>query len=121
VVLGPEELPVEVLQFHPTVDGVLVSTAGKTVKVWDVAKQQPLTGTVTLEGLPFSGSPCLDNPPFSIGVFGSVFFKKSRVGEMAQWVRVPNCSSRGPEFKSQQPHGGSQPPVTRSDALFWCV
>lgn len=43
VVLGPEELPVEVLQFHPTVDGVLVSTAGKTVKVWDVAKQQPLT------------------------------------------------------------------------------
>lgn len=64
VVLGPEVLPVEVLQFHPTVDGVLVSTAGRTVKVWDVAKQQPLTGMVTLEGLPFSGSPCLDNPPF---------------------------------------------------------
>jgi hypothetical protein len=42
-------------------------------------------------------------------------------GEMAQWVRVPNCSSKGPEFKSQQPHGGSQPSVTRSDALFWCV
>jgi hypothetical protein len=32
-----------------------------------------------------------------------------------------DCSSRGPEFKSQQPHGGSQPPVMRSDALFWCV
>jgi hypothetical protein len=32
-----------------------------------------------------------------------------------------NCSSRGPEFKSQQPHGGSQPSVMRSDALFWCV
>jgi hypothetical protein len=31
-----------------------------------------------------------------------------------------HCSSEGPEFKSQQPHGGSQPPVTRSDALFWC-
>ncbi|XP_052051806.1 coronin-7 [Apodemus sylvaticus] len=43
VVLGPEELPVEVLQFHPTADGVLVSAAGRTVKVWDVAKQQPLT------------------------------------------------------------------------------
>lgn len=43
VVLGPEELPVDVLQFHPTADGVLVSTAGRTVKVWDVAKQQHLT------------------------------------------------------------------------------
>ena len=42
-------------------------------------------------------------------------------GEMAQWVRAPDCSSKGPKFKSQQPHGGSQPPVMRSDALFWCV
>jgi hypothetical protein len=25
---------------------------------------------------------------------------------MTQWVRVPDCSSEGPEFKSQQPHGG---------------
>jgi hypothetical protein len=37
-----------------------------------------------------------------------------RAGEMAQWVRAPDCSSEGPEFKSQQPHGGSQPSVTRS-------
>jgi hypothetical protein len=44
-----------------------------------------------------------------------------RAGEMAQWVRAPDCSSKGPEFKSQQPHGGSQPSVMRSDALFWCV
>jgi hypothetical protein len=42
-------------------------------------------------------------------------------GEMAQWVRAPDCSSEGPKFKSQQPHGGSQPPVMRSDALFWCI
>jgi hypothetical protein len=39
----------------------------------------------------------------------------------AQWVRVPDCSSEGPEFKSQQPHGGSQPSVARSDSLFWSV
>ena len=32
-----------------------------------------------------------------------------------------NCSSKGPEFKSQQPHGGSQPSVTRSDSIFWSV
>jgi hypothetical protein len=33
-------------------------------------------------------------------------------------VKSTHCSSRGPEFKSQQPRGGSQPPVMRSDALF---
>jgi hypothetical protein len=33
-------------------------------------------------------------------------------GEMAQWVRAPDRSSEGPKFKSQQPHGGSQPSVT---------
>jgi hypothetical protein len=47
---------------------------------------------------------------------------RHRAGEMAQRVRVLTAStSRGPEFNSQQPHGGSQPPVMRSDALFWCV
>ena len=35
-------------------------------------------------------------------------------------VKSTNCSSRGPEFKSQHPHGGSQPSVMGSDALF-CV
>jgi hypothetical protein len=50
-----------------------------------------------------------------------IYVKKSWAGEMAQWVRVPDCSSKDPVFKSQQPHGGSQPSVTRSDALFWCV
>jgi len=36
-------------------------------------------------------------------------------------VKSTGCSSKGPEFKSQQPHGGSQPSVMRSGALFWCV
>jgi hypothetical protein len=36
-------------------------------------------------------------------------------------VKSTDCSSEGPEFKSQQPHGGSQPSVTKSDALFWSV
>jgi hypothetical protein len=47
--------------------------------------------------------------------------KKGGAGEMAQWVGAPDCSSEGPEFKSQQPHGGSQPSPTRSDSLFWSV
>jgi hypothetical protein len=36
-------------------------------------------------------------------------------------VKSTDCSSKGPEFNSQQPHGASQSSVIRSDALFWCV
>jgi hypothetical protein len=43
----------------------------------------------------------------------------------SQWngstSKSTGCSSEGPEFKSQQPHGGSQPSIMRSDPLFWCV
>ena len=33
-------------------------------------------------------------------------------------VKSIDCSARGPEFNFQQPRGGSQPSVMRSDALF---
>jgi hypothetical protein len=36
-------------------------------------------------------------------------------------LKSTDYSSRGPEFNSQQPHGGSQPTVMGSNALFWCV
>jgi hypothetical protein len=36
-------------------------------------------------------------------------------------VKSIDCSSEGPEFKFQQPHGGSKPSKMRSDALVWCV
>jgi hypothetical protein len=36
-------------------------------------------------------------------------------------VKSTDCSSRGPEFNSQQPYGGSQPSVMGSDALFWPI
>jgi hypothetical protein len=36
-------------------------------------------------------------------------------------VKSTDYSSRGPEFKSQQPHGGLQPSAMGSGALFWCV
>jgi hypothetical protein len=58
---------------------------------------------------------------FLMGKIRSWKEKEVRKGEMAQWVRAPDCSSEGQEFKSQQPHGGSQPSVTRSDSLFWSV
>ena len=34
-------------------------------------------------------------------------------------VESNDCSSRGPEFNSQQPHGGLQPSIMGSNALFW--
>jgi hypothetical protein len=36
-------------------------------------------------------------------------------------VKSSGCSSRSPEFNSQQPRGGSQPSTVGSDALFWHV
>jgi hypothetical protein len=36
-------------------------------------------------------------------------------------VESSDCSSRGSEFNSQQPHGGFQASVMASNALFWCV
>ena len=42
--------------------------------------------------------------------------KGERAGEMAQLLRTS-----GPEFNSQQPHGGSQPSKMGSDAASWGV
>jgi hypothetical protein len=36
-------------------------------------------------------------------------------------VKSTYCCYSGTEFNSQKPHGGSQPSVMGSDALFWCV
>ena len=36
-------------------------------------------------------------------------------------VKSTDCTSRGPEFNSQQPHGGSQSSLTGSYALLWSV
>jgi hypothetical protein len=49
--------------------------------------------------------------------------KKYNLGDWkdGSLVKSTDCSSEGPEFKSQQPHGGSQPSVMISDTLFWCV
>jgi hypothetical protein len=33
-------------------------------------------------------------------------------------VKITVCCSKGPEFNSQQPHGGSQPSIMGSDAIF---
>jgi hypothetical protein len=40
-------------------------------------------------------------------------------GEMARWLNA--LTDLEVVFNSQQPHGGSQPTVMGSNALFWCV
>jgi hypothetical protein len=47
--------------------------------------------------------------------------KNSRGCREDSAVKRTDCSSRGPEFKSQQPHSLSQPSVMRSDAFIWCI
>ena len=47
--------------------------------------------------------------------------KQTRGWRDGSIVKSTDCSSKGPEFSSQQPHGGSQPSEMGSDALFWCV
>jgi hypothetical protein len=50
------------------------------------------------------------------------YFKKQNMGwRDGSVVKSTDCFSESPEFKSQQPHGRSQPSVMRSDALFWCI
>ena len=34
-------------------------------------------------------------------------------------VKSTGCTSKGPEFNSQELHGGSQPSVMKYTALFW--
>jgi len=47
---------------------------------------------------------------------------KEELGRKPQaGVKSTGCSSRGPEFNSQQSPGGSRTSVTGSNALFWCV
>ena len=44
-----------------------------------------------------------------------------KISESLKKKKSTDCSSRGPEFNSQQPHGGSQPSVMWPVALFWSV
>jgi hypothetical protein len=50
-----------------------------------------------------------------------LFWKTPKDWRDGSAVKSTGCSSRGLEFNSQQPHGGSQPSVMGSDSLFWCV
>jgi len=52
------------------------------------------------------------------GSFGTLFQRIKQAWRDGSAVKSTGCSSRGPEFNSQSPHGGSQPSILGSDALF---
>jgi hypothetical protein len=61
---------------------------------------------------------------FSLSFYFYLFFifrKETGGWRDGSTVKNTDCSSEGSEFKSQQPNGGSQPFVTRSDTFFWSV
>jgi hypothetical protein len=52
-----------------------------------------------------------------------ILFSVIKIGDWRDGsvIKSTGCSSRSPEFNSQQPRGGSQSSVIGSDILFWCV
>ena len=60
---------------------------------------------------------------YVVGLGKSLLVKpfKKEEERLERWFKVQSTvySSKGPEFNSQQPYGGSQPFEMRSDALFW--
>ena len=57
----------------------------------------------------------------SLGCLKTCLKKEGEGWRDGSVIKSTDCSSKGPEFNSHQPHGGSQPSVMGSDALFWCV
>ena len=56
-------------------------------------------------------------------VYDSIYYHFIFKNTVWEWrdgsvVKITGCSSRGPEFNSQQPHGGSQPSIMESGVLF---
>jgi hypothetical protein len=63
----------------------------------------------------------LSKPQESQGIIGGLSYSTLRSWRDGSVVKSTDCSSRGPEFKPQQTHGGSQPSVMGSDVYFWSV
>jgi hypothetical protein len=62
---------------------------------------------------------CLTKTDRSLNSFAMARKKKSLRNQKV--IRSTDCSSRGPEFNSQQKHGGSQTFVIGCNDLLWCV
>ena len=97
--------PSSVAQFSPFLDFSLSSFGD-----WTRTSDMLAKGSSEILSCPTSG-------------FLFFFYLRFKFGGWRDGLEVKrtDCSSRGPEFNSQQPHGGSQQSVMGSDALLWCV
>ena len=82
----------------------LIQTLGRQRQVYFWVWDQPGIQSELQDSQDYTEKPCLE--------------KQNRGWWGGSVVKSTDCSSRGPEFKSQQPHGGSQPSTMGSDALF---
>jgi hypothetical protein len=85
--------------------------------------RQPESSAVHATTIPILGRLRQGDQEFKAGMGHTVrtCHKKIREGGWRDGSegKSTDCSSKGPVFKFQQPHGGSQTSVMKSDALFW--
>jgi hypothetical protein len=68
--------------------------------------------------IPLQGIYPKDAPTYNSELFSKSINGGWRDGSV---VKSTDCSSKGHEFKSQQPHSGSQPSIMRSNTPFWYI
>ena len=104
-----------------TVLGRHVDPGNQTQVLWKCSRYST-SGPSTLQppvvSLKCYRLPLLTLRPIFFFSFKNLLFRSWRDGSA---VKSTDCSSKGPEFNSQQPHGGSEPSVTRYDSIFWSV
>ena len=93
------------LRVDPLVLGGVVVCTGRQRQADLCEFEVSLVYRVSSDSQDYTEKPCLKN--------------KTKGWRDGSAVKSTDCSSEGPEFISQQLHGGSQPSVMGSDAFFW--
>jgi hypothetical protein len=94
---------------------------------WGEQRQKYKSSTWRQEWMAYSACFVIETRTTSPGWYhpqwaGPSHINQSLIKKMLGWregsaVKNTDCSSEGPEFKSQQPHGGSQPSVMPSSGV----
>ena len=101
---------------------LLIPALGRQRQVDFRVQGQPGLQSEFQDSQGYTEKPCLYREPKPGAIQKNKTTKKVHSGwRDGSAVKSTDCSFRGLEFNSQQPHGGSQPPIMRSDVLFWGV
>jgi hypothetical protein len=126
LILFRDQIPVDT-NLHQAVSTKWILWGSRILRCWENPTRCK-AGGADLAGL-MSTTVSTNFPVFNLGLWVLAGYKwkdlsprgKPWSGRDGSVFKRTDCSSRGPEFNSQQPHGGSQPSVMGSDVLFWCV